>query len=1188
MKDTTDDISIAANLARSDPTGKQEERQMNKHIPWQMEWKHPQWILSPPLSDETEEKNRNENDDTKIIGITSARLSETEISQMLSIVDSKTGSENTGLYSSSKSSSIRKDRHYLLTVTLLGRASDKEEFTNDKNRTTVSEIQKWHGSLASEVLLEVLDVPSSNTGSVSGASSETATTTIRTKRLRWPESIYDNAVTKGSQKGSAVTKTSRRRKRKNVLQSVLLPLMGISEEDEYLGEEEKSSAFESGERKRANTKALKQPTIGIVSATLCRRPGENMLARTKMSSTKDVLELMSFGTSAFGDGISISSNKSSEFGGYSESAFSSSDVTNGTDSQLRGAEPSNDYSSKIVDASESEDSQLEQIQLEDGESKDYGELSFVCVSEVGEVFVYDPIKLLLGNDGQSKRNLDDASTFFFGQALFQNLEETWKPLADPSARIHLSLFEHDRDKEHAKANFKNTLKNNIETNKELSNLASVSSKENKSLGSSESNSKVMRNDIHQKRLGNRSRSSNSEGSVSAYLEKETGDSSTIATSATDTLTVVQTMALELQTGVDEAISTLPYLLNPLLEPSTLEDRTVQNNPLNITAAGNTYLVISGAGIRRKFLQKIRAQSGPTRDKTLDSASTASPAISSNIGASSPPGSPEKTIQDSTKISDPNVDQDDKDTTFVEETSKLESVEETPSGLSAEKDAWWQHDKPSDQDGDTDGKVEDNNIAEKTDNEEWWVNEGGTEQDDDDSGKISVNSRTDSPMEDDEENSQRHYFDGYVDDYEGDDGPEYGGFVTFVSTQSWSETRTLFLPFVPVRMSHISQWNEMELLWVIGESETLLIRMDSTGPVPVSIRDIMFGREFSSQTSGVFQNVTASNRTAVTDNIGGGNELLPLSVRKFQILPVDLGATGSISPRLLCSSNAGIDPPCILELRIDPDTKASESRAPVDGDTPNNQYLHQHTHYRHASVLLKTLGHCTPQGTVVLRHAPSHVAKIMVDHHATMASIDSSEHEKSSFEDSYLWAEQGQGWSLVGSKRHIHFICWEGSTLLQGAYVQKLNSIPDSMKNYHCHTTCILPLTATQDFSLESSSHYHSNSLGNAGASLTNNSDQRYQFLDKTQLFSPAMDNLPSIDQFESFFSQNVSSDGQFGADNRSPQGIFGTISDFSKNTTLSGRQKSEYLLQKCASWSQLEDTLSDRIILERQGMYRRM
>jgi len=104
------------------------------------------------------------------------------------------------------------------------------------------------------------------------------------------------------------------------------------------------------------------------------------------------------------------------------------------------------------------------------------------------------------------------------------------------------------------------------------------------------------------------------------------------------------------------------------------------------------------------------------------------------------------------------------------------------------------------------------------------------------------------------NCQRHYFDGYNNDDDETEDEDYdddqGGFVTFLNTARWSETRTLFLPFVPVKVVDLSSHDierqrkngvttkSMELLWIIGEYETLLVRMDdlTTGPIAVPTGD----------------------------------------------------------------------------------------------------------------------------------------------------------------------------------------------------------------------------------------------------------------------------------------------------------------------------------------------------------------
>ncbi len=56
----------------------------------------------------------------------------------------------------------------------------------------------------------------------------------------------------------------------------------------------------------------------------------------------------------------------------------------------------------------------------------------------------------------------------------------------------------------------------------------------------------------------------------------------------------------------------------------------------------------------------------------------------------------------------------------------------------------------------------------------------------------------------------------------------GGFITFISLQNLSESRTVFLPFLPYMLSPTT-WNQMQLLFVTGrkKNESLAIRIDAS-------------------------------------------------------------------------------------------------------------------------------------------------------------------------------------------------------------------------------------------------------------------------------------------------------------------------------------------------------------------------
>jgi len=1195
------------NLVKQNEFQQQEnEQQMNTQIPWQMEWKDPQWITSSPpsptLADSLQIESK-QNDD-EVVGITSAHLSPSEITQILSSGDSKVDVEpGTGV----KSSSNIKEDHYLLTVTLLGRPSKKEKVTNgdDESNPANCEIGKALKSFASEVLLEVVKAPSSILGSDSNETSVVPTEVIRAKRLRWPESVFDGTATKNLQNKTETLRTSgsrrKRAKRKNLLASVFLPLMGIDEADEYGPvdtEQVRPRSYTDNDSKKSSVPLAggKKPSVGIVSATLCRRPEEEQLARTKPTATKEIVELMSFGTS-IDEGSGIMDHDNTRGNQWFEPNPSA---------EHRNIRPA------------TEDSRLRQTQQQSNEIKNCGELSFVCVSQAGEIFVYDPIKLLLGIEDVSGlrdeerdaiKDLEGASTLFFGQELFQNLQETWKPLAEPSTRICLSLFEHEQQNRHSGSNLKNPLENFVQSNQELSSFArSIRSKDNRSTGSSKNEVDHSKGRLRRRIVEDGTRN-NSGDSVSTYHSDGGGDASTAASSATDAFTVVQTMALQLQTSVDEALSMLPYLLNPLLEPSTLKNRTIQNKPLDITVTGSAYVVVTGSGLQQRPQLNSLLRRRNSRGNTDASASIESSPSYNNSATfydSKEDSKDEDEILDQSSMNstpqtdtamldqgtalvdegqkydknDINVDDDNIDHTSNQDREITHEVEDI-----TEKNKWWEESDEAKAIGNAHNYAEnnrrdDNAIVAAASKDSWWENESKIDLENDDSEKVSRDSPIIEAIGNDEDDSQRHYFNDYVSEAKENEIREYGGFVTFLSTARWSETRTLFLPFVPIQTSHVPEWNGMELLWVIGASESLLIRMDSTGPVPVKIGDVMFRVDESDQEADIFQSVSASNRTNVTDGIGINNELSHLTVKKFQILPIDAGVSASMPRRFLCASTSGIKPASILELHADLSVIANKPKSLKDNISAESELLNEHHCLQEALVLLKTLSYCTPHGTVVLNHAPSHVAKIMIDQNEFISSvIDNNDPRDSMTDVTSLWAEQGQGWSLVGSNRHIYFVCWEGSTLLQGAYVRELSHLPYSTSLESLRTTHILPLSKTRkNIKLETTSlHHHSGMVADERASPIESITDRDQFFKNPQRFSSAIASSPLTDKLHPPLSPNF--------EMISSRGASYALADSSKSLISSRRQYSEYLLQQCSSWTQLEDTSSDRIMLSRQGMF---
>ena len=798
------------------------------------------------------------------------------------------------------------------------------------------------------------------------------------------------------------------------------------------------------------------------------------------------------------------------------------------------------------------------------------------------------------------------------------------------------------------------------------------------------------------------------------------------------------LASELQTNVDETISMLPYLFNPLLEPSTIKDRTTNNKPLEISVAGNSFIVVTGSGIRSISKSSRNTRGGKTngrsgasafssttrsrrnnknnrhprtkKDDTISSvASSNSSIVSSSIKPTTkttifpsttndneeesqlsseqqqhgkqktniPTSNPfMEEVEDDVPKKDKNsfsdddndniIGRSDPSTTPSSDDVNLNNHEEENDGVNDDNEVIDAiHNNPFDDDDDDDGnkdeEVYDDDIPavsstgaipknpfDEYDNEKnelvvdktqssppassssagekpsveddededdhvvrinesksalessWWdepsdkvvSTTSSTKNKNDDREKTTTNNN-------DESDSQRHYFDGYNNDDDDDDEDDEdgdnkrGGFVSFLSTACWSETRTLFLPFVPVKVSHVAKWNGMELLWIIGQYKTLLIRMDSnTGPVAVRIGggDVR-ARTSSNDETDLFRTATGSNAITFTGRTIS-NEPSTLLVNKFQILPIELGVSGSIPPKLLCASDTGIDPPSLLQLYIDPNPTT----------TPNDPCRQQHPHHYHSLVLLKTLDYCTSQGTVVLHHAPSHVAKIEIVQDNETSSLHGSRYEDNIRHiEQESWAQHGQGWSMFGNNRRTYFICWEGSTLLQGAYVKELDRSPNlPPSRYSACTTHVLSLCSTGAMlSTESIQHRSSELMSDVviqpGTIIREGREQQQVFVDPRKS-SSAIVQLPVIKELErSSLMKNINEEGDddeydvlsstkaFGERSR------GTYSSGTRSSTSSSsfsylrRRNSDLLLQQCSSWTQLEDNTDDRVVLERQG-----
>ncbi|KAG7359261.1 hypothetical protein IV203_015850 [Nitzschia inconspicua] len=1093
----------------------------SRRRPWQVDWKRPQWVAvrnnnnnnnnNGDDKNDDDDTNQDDRDDTVVVGVTTAQISIQEALKVLSqqlpsssslpppqnvpTNTSRMGDpkEKVGIDSESvtrpataTAPSHDNESRFLLSVSLLAPSiHDGDDIETDTGPCPL---------LASEVLLEIIDTASQSTQTTQTPSPppQQASVVAFSKRLSWPETARQTSAT-ATTNLPVVTphhQRSKKKKRHNIFSAFVMPLFGIDEED---GSSPTSSSppprnllldkndgtetvvVTNSDSCRYSNKIPNR--MGLVSATLCRR----LASSSERSGAMDLISLMNLGMPQ------------------------SSDTNHPTERSRRNlSEPHDD--------DDDDDDDETAVGVETDQNHDlHGDLFLVCVSQEGKIFVYNPWKLLLGNSNNNNNNNqqnqdteDHISQFFLGQSLYQTLQESYKPLSEPLATVRLSVFEHDNnnnntaDWEHQTKHKNSTSTTNthddhdhddydsvsILSESSTSHPSTVSLQPASSLLTSTSKQTQHLLQQHQARMTHHRQRS---GSRQQQLTKR---------------------RRQRQHNIID-----PFLWNPLLESSTLPDRTLDNRPISITVAGSSYIVIMGKGRpyankRKRLRAKLRHLEQQQRQRRHLQRSDNS--LQRN----------EQSLPLTTQ---------DEPTDLLHPSKRQSQSQQQQQQQQQHQRHWWESSK------DLSNKEEQQAIPSNAPIHSHYE----THVQDDGSVASSVTSNT------------RAGYSGTTATAVQEQ--EEGGFVTFVSSSNWSESKTLFLSFVPTAVSHIDQWNDMELVMVLGKEQAILIRIDSDGPVAVPIGTI---DEDATTTEG---SITKEQQTS-------------LILKKFQIVPIDmveLAEKENIPRCVVGGSGFGVKPPSLLELYLDENPNVTGQNT----TTPQGS---------RGLLLCKQLGHFTEKGTVALHHDPLHTAQLTF---STPIAVN----------DKQTWAQHGQGWSLLSCNEDLFFVCWEGSTSRNGSFVQRIRL--STMQ--HTSKRSIPPQAVSNVLPMK----YKSN---NSDVAMQGQKSGREDML--LSSFDPrnsisAMTTLP----FSTPFSvQTVSQDTvragdidvgvilQAMEDLSTPDPILveeeeeeeeektGEIKDERRTLQYSYRRRSERLLRHCSSWTQLQDTLDDRAILEQQ------
>ncbi|KAL7565277.1 hypothetical protein ACA910_014569 [Epithemia clementina (nom. ined.)] len=276
------------------------------------------------------------------------------------------------------------------------------------------------------------------------------------------------------------------------------------------------------------------------------------------------------------------------------------------------------------------------------------------------------------------------------------------------------------------------------------------------------------------------------------------------------------------------------------------------------------------------------------------------------------------------------------------------------------------------------------------------------------------------------------------------GASAGGFVSFISLRKFAPIRTVYLPFVPCRITPLN-WGCMTFLLVIGEGGSgknqtvaVAIRIDDDAstryhvyPQSASRSTMVEVGQAPPQTLADAINNALENEM-ITDinntNTGGNVDVKAfISIRRFQILPISLAGLDDV-PNLVVGSTPSSLPPSLaclfvdnhaLQLNITQRLLVCINHVPRFDDETGKPAHSLFAHYRVDRDNAESDQHGRFLTRIETSWDKRHIGRILLADEV--------------ISNSSLWCHQGQGWCLVGGSRKAYFVSWEGSNDLHGAY-----------------------------------------------------------------------------------------------------------------------------------------------------------
>jgi hypothetical protein len=387
----------------------------------------------------------------------------------------------------------------------------------------------------------------------------------------------------------------------------------------------------------------------------------------------------------------------------------------------------------------------------------------------------------------------------------------------------------------------------------------------------------------------------------------------------------------------------------------------------------------------------------------------------------------------------------------------------------------------------------------------------------------------------------------------------GGFVTFFSMRTFSQVRTLYLPFEPRDISPFV-WGRMSFVLVLGRRahEAVAIRVDANGIIALA----------SGESPGTIRRSESATSTHSRESLRSGSAKLQsaagsdraqaiqpapeITLRRFQMLAIDMPDTEDLTPLVGGCEMRASPPSLVLVFVDDHEGQISIMRRTFKGVVARSEVTAGHASFAPGRPLIT-------MPTIGTEHSIEKTARFTLPPGTLSLGDDRAAR-------GVVWCKSGQGWSTIGVSHRRYVVCWDGATNVHGAFVAEIGSDDEGMESHQALVGHVLPLDPYSKRREEATPEMMLPFTGPSRRSIFIRDVEEHR-LPSLGFSSSSNKGAEALDGIVVEALRNISSQSY-----RASVIPGSAMVSQRRASAFSHREKSEILLRQCSSWTQLESS----------------